>query len=260
MKELAIIMDKSIKKKITSRGHKLLKKEDYKHSMQAADQKESLMRSKLAGADMVVMKFGTNSLSSDSGICRNKIRRIANEVSRLMEGGKRVVIITSGAVAMGMEKNGLKERPESESELQDLAAEGQYSLMSVYEKEFKRYGIGVWQILLTHHNFQTQADKRNVIERIYNAFRKNKISILNTNDPVTKEELLPSGPHTFSDNDPLAALVAKFIHADALIIFSDSGNKGKGGGESKQRAIDLAKESGVEVVITSIEKMSNILR
>jgi glutamate 5-kinase len=161
---------------------------------------------------------------------------------------------------MGMEKNKLRKRPIAQSDLQDLAAEGQYSLMKLYEDAFKRYGLGVWQILLTHHNFQTQAEIRNVIERIGNAFRKNKIPILNTNDPVTKEELIPSGSHAFSDNDPLAALVAKHTHSDALIIFSDSGNLGTGGGDSKESAIKKAEEAGVIVLVKSIGDMRSIFR
>ena len=214
----------------------------------------------IANAELIVMKFGTNSITKGAWICRKRIRKIARVVAGLIEQGKEVVIITSGAVAVGLEKNRTRERPKAQSDLQDLAAEGQHGLMGIYEEAFKPYGIGVWQILLTHHNFKDNPEIRNVIERINNAFRKGKVPILNTNDPVTKEELLPTGSHAFSDNDPLAALVAKCKHADALVIFSDSGTQGKGGGESKQRATDIAKESGVDVLVTSIKNMDSIFR
>jgi glutamate 5-kinase len=212
----------------------------------------------IANAELIVMKFGTNSITKDAWICRKRIRKIARVVAGLMEQGKEIVIITSGAVAVGLEKNNTRERPKAQSDLQDLAAEGQHALMGIYEDAFRQYGIGVWQILLTHHNFQDNHEIREVVKRLNNSFGKGKVSILNTNDPVTKEELLPTGPHAFSDNDPLAALVAKCMHADALVIFSDSGTQGKGGGESKQRAIDLARESGVKVVVISIENINSI--
>ena len=217
-------------------------------------------RDSIANAELIVMKFGTNSITKNAWICRKRIRKIARVVAGLMEQGKEIVIITSGAVAVGLEKNHTRERPKAQSDLQDLAAEGQHGLMRIYEEAFRPYGIGVWQILLTHHNFKDNPEIRNVVERINNAFRKGKVPILNTNDPVTKEELLPTGAHAFSDNDPLAALVAKCKHADALVIFSDSGTQGKGGGGSKQKAIDTAEGAGVEVLVTSIENIDSIFR
>ena len=208
----------------------------------------------------MVIKIGSNSIADDFRLNKKIISLIAKTVSNLMDLGKRVAIVTSGAVVVGMEKNNLKNRPEDTDELQDLAAEGQHTLMTEYEKAFSRYNIGVWQILVTHHNFSTREERENITRRINRAFSKGKVPIINTNDPATKEELIPVTQYSFSDNDPLSAIVAKNVKADLLMIFSDKGNLGKGGVESKMKAINIATKGGAAVIISKIEEIIALIK
>jgi glutamate 5-kinase len=204
---------------------------------------EEILREKVTEAKTIVLKFGTNSITINNRVDDGKIEEIARIVKELRDLEKNVAIVSSGAVACGMEVNNIFERPKDVGELQDLAAEGQPILMEKYRRAFEKYKIGIWQLLLTHHNFSTRMERDNLIIRIRGAFEKGKIPIINTNDPVTKEELVPiNGEFSFTDNDPLAGLVARFIEADLLLIVSDPGKMGKGGEESKRRAIKIAKK------------------
>ena len=222
---------------------------------------EKIIRKKIADAKTIVLKFGTNSITKNNRVDDKKLREIARIVNELKNLNKNVVIVSSGAVACGMEINNISDRPKDVSELQDLAAEGQPILMEKYRKAFEKYKIGVWQLLLTHHNFSTAMERTNLIVRIKSAFEKGKIPIVNTNDPVTKEELVPiNGEFSFTDNDPLAALVAKFIEADLLLVVSDPGSLGKGGEKSKKKAAKIANSANCIFGICKFEEVNEFLK
>lgn len=222
---------------------------------------EEEFRKKILESKTIVLKFGTSSITTNNRIDEEKIEKIARLVSKLIDR-KNIVIVSSGAVACGMEENNLITRPSDVNELQDLAAEGQPILMEKYRKAFKKYdnNLSVWQILLTHHNFRSEAERMNLIARIKSAFKKRKIPIINTNDPVTNEELVPKDGISFTDNDPLSALVAKTIEADLLVIVSNPGNLGTGGKNSKIKAIKIAKSHPSMIVgICKFEELESFL-
>jgi glutamate 5-kinase len=222
---------------------------------------EDIIRKKIVKAKTIVLKFGTNSITNNNRVDDKKLEEIARIVKEMRNLEKNLVIVSSGAVACGMEVNNIFKRPKDVGELQDLAAEGQPILMEKYRRAFEKYKIGVWQLLLTHHNFSTNMERVNLIARIRSAFEKGKIPIINTNDPVTKEELVPvNGEFSFTDNDPLAGLVARFIEADLLLIVSNSGNLGSGGWKSKKKAIEIAKKSNCIVGICEFESVGEFLK
>ena len=234
-----------------------------KHEKKEIDEKIFTdFKTRIRASFTYVLKFGTNAITTNNRVDETKLDRIAALVKKMKDEGKNIVIITSGAIACGMEINKITEKPKDIDELQDLAAEGQILLMERYRKAFSKYNIGVWQILLTHHNFSTQKERTNVISRIERAWQRGKVPILNTNDPVTKEELLPvngKNQDTFSDNDPLAAIVTKNLGADCLVIVSDKGRLGSGGRNSKIRAIKIARKNGALVAICRFDNLAALL-
>jgi len=254
----------TLKNRISSVLHKMIKRNVDLHPqehLQNSNISEPLMKKSIADAKTIVLKFGTNAITTDNRIDEDKLDQMAAEVKLLKLAKKNVVIVTSGAVACGMEINNLQVRPVEVEELQLLSAEGQPLLMHKYKTAFSKYSLGVLQALATHHHFSTPQERENAINGLRLAFAKgNKIPIFNINDFFTKEELMPKfKDHTFTDNDPLAALVTKYLKADALVILSNAGNLGSGGGTSKKKAIDMATTSGAIVAICKFEDLHSAL-
>lgn len=164
----------------------------------------------------IVIKIGTNILTKDDSIDAGYVRRIAGQVDSLLKTGRQVVIVSSGAIGMGLGQlepenaKGIKMR-------QACAAIGQPLLMAEYRKSFLRYGITVAQVLLTAevlNNRKTYLNLRNSIETL---LELSVVPILNENDSVSTDEI----GSAFGDNDKLSALVASKIDADVLIMLSD---------------------------------------
>lgn len=141
------------------------------------------------------------------------------EMAELAENGHDFIIVSSGAVAAGMELQGLKERPTEVQELQLLSGIGQVRLMTYYKDLFREWGRSVAQVLLTHHNFASETE-RNTITQIIDAYMKRGvIPVVNENDMVDKEEF--EYQKSFSDNDILAALVSINVRVDLTVLLTD---------------------------------------
>lgn len=121
-----------------------------------------------------------------------------------------------------MEIEKLHKRPSELLKWQLLAGKGQPVLHETYRKFFEKHGIQTAQVLLTHHNFQTKEEEKNIEEVMNSYLKEGAIPIINTNDVVTKEEIMPTNSHgKFTDNDELAALVACALNVDLLLILTD---------------------------------------
>jgi len=165
----------------------------------------------------VVIKIGTNILTKDGGLDSAYVRQIAAQINGLLKSGRQVVIVTSGAIGMGVGQLNIAGKVQNIKMRQACAAIGQPLLMQEYRKSFLRYGVTVAQVLLTAevlNNRKTYLNLRNSIETL---LRLGTVPILNENDSVSTEEIGTA----FGDNDRLSALVASKIDADLLIILSD---------------------------------------
>jgi len=170
----------------------------------------------LAGVKRIVVKIGSNVLaSSQITLDDNVVERISADLSKVMDRGYHVVVVSSGAILAGRAKLGLKERPRLVSQKQAVAAVGQSTLIRTYEKHMERLGKRVAQILLTDGDMihrQRYINARNTIETLFNY---GVLPIINENDSVAIEEI------KFGDNDTLSAVVSQLVEADLLIILSD---------------------------------------
>lgn len=165
----------------------------------------------------IVIKLGTSTLTHKTG--RLNIRRMTNLIkvmADLQNSGKELIIVSSGAVGLGVGKLGLRERPSDTPTKQAAAAVGQCELMYLYDDLFDDYGIPVAQILLTNTIIENERRKNveNTFERLISM---GVIPIVNENDAVAIDEL----ELEIGENDSLSAIVAKFAKADLLIILSD---------------------------------------
>ncbi len=162
-----------------------------------------------------VVKIGSGILSSTEGIQEGRIKGLVRELADLHSRGKEIVVVSSGAVASGMTRLGLKERPKTIPEKQALAAVGQIKLMALYEKHFSRFEKNVAQVLLTHEDLANRQRYLNAKHTFQTLLDHAIIPVVNENDTVAVEEM------KFGDNDHLSALVATLLEADLLVILSD---------------------------------------
>ena len=167
-------------------------------------------------AKRIVVKVGTSTLTHETGLVN--IRRIESLVKVLADiknGGKDIILVSSGAIAVGMGKLGQKARPSDTPSKQAVAAIGQCELMYMYDKLFSSYNHTVAQVLLTRDVIEGEERKQNCVNAFERLLEMNAIPIVNENDTVSVEEI------EFGDNDTLSALVAVLTGADALVIMSD---------------------------------------
>lgn len=170
-----------------------------------------------ADAKRIVIKVGTSTLTTGSGIDRAYIEQLARQVAELCRQGRQPVIVSSGAIGMGMSKLSLAERPSEIPMRQACAAVGQPILMAEYSRCFEQFGILTAQVLLTAEVFNNRKSYLNLRNAIETLLRIPAVPILNENDSVSTDEI----GTTFGDNDRLSALVASKIDADLLIILTD---------------------------------------
>jgi glutamate 5-kinase len=163
----------------------------------------------------LVVKIGSQILSSGKGIEEGRIKELVRELATLHDQGKEMVVVTSGAVAAGMTRLGARERPKTIPQKQALAAVGQIKLMALYEKFFSRFEKQVAQVLLTHEDLANRRRYLNAKHTLKTLLGQRIIPIINENDTVAVEEM------QFGDNDQLSALVATLLGADLLIVLSD---------------------------------------
>ncbi len=249
--------------------------------------KMDFKRADLKDAHRIVIKVGTSTLTYETGkINFTRIDKLARIISDLSNQGKEVILVTSGAIGVGVDKLKLPERPKTIREKQAVAAVGQCELMHMYSKFFSEYGHTVAQILLTRDIMSDERCTKNVVNTFETLLEKGIVPVVNENDSVSIVELKVGQKDTFSENDTLSAIVSKLVRADLLIILSDidgfydcdprknpnskmlsvireitpeierfadgAGTKrGTGGMVTKLKAAKIATKAGVNVILTN---------
>jgi glutamate 5-kinase len=169
-------------------------------------------------AHTLVVKVGTRVLTHPDGqLNQERITQLAEEISQIQQTGRRVVLVSSGAVGAGMGLLRLTKRPSDIAHLQAIAAIGQMRLIETYDRVFRQYGRHAAQVLLTAEDVENRTRYLNVRNTLRTLLEYGAIPIINENDTVSVAELQT----TFGDNDRLAALVTTLIGAPLLVICSD---------------------------------------
>nr|WP_320146094.1 glutamate 5-kinase [uncultured Anaeromusa sp.] len=175
-----------------------------------------LNRENIGEAQRIVVKVGTSTLTHETGKLNFfRIERLVRELSDMVNQGKEIVLVSSGAVGAGMERLGLTEKPKTIPEKQAAAAVGQGVLLHVYEKIFAEYGQTVGQVLLTREDSVKRSRYVNSRNTLLQLLAMGVIPIINENDAVAVDEL------KIGDNDTLSAMVGTIVDADLIIILSD---------------------------------------
>ena len=175
-----------------------------------------MMRDRLKTAKRIVIKAGTSILTSGEGrISGKNLARLGRQITALMREHREVALVSSGAIAFGMEAARLPRRPKKMPRLQACAAMGQGKLMRAYDEHFASRGIATAQILLTRDGLEKRNRFLAARHTIDELFRMRVLPIVNENDTVATEEI------AFGDNDILSVHVAHMISADLLVLLSD---------------------------------------
>lgn len=175
--------------------------------------------SHITQAKRVVVKVGTSTLTYETGrLNLRRVEELCKVLCGLQNEGREVVLVTSGAVGVGMGKLGLHKHPEEIEQRQAIAAVGQCELMFMYDKFFGEYNHTVAQVLLTKDVVQDAVTKRNVENTFQTLLQRGIIPVVNENDSVATDELAGKN---FGDNDTLSATVATLTEADLLVILTD---------------------------------------
>jgi glutamate 5-kinase len=163
-----------------------------------------------------VVKVGSTLVTNQgAGLDATSIARWASQIAKLRQAGKDVVLVSSGAIAEGMQRLGWTRRPSAMHELQAAAAVGQMGLVQVYESCFRQHGLRTAQVLLTHADLADRQRYLNARSTLLTLLGLGIIPVINENDTVVTDEI------RFGDNDTLAALVTNLVEADCLIILTD---------------------------------------
>ena len=177
---------------------------------------KDIRRKILGKSRRIVVKVGSSILASvEKGLLYDVFSHLTKEISDLKRQGYEIVLVSSGAIAAGMEKLGYKTRPQAITQKQATAAVGQTRLMKIYEDYFSRYQQMVAQILLTHDDLSHRRRFLNARNTLLTLLELGIIPIINENDTVVVDEI------KFGDNDNLSALITNLIGADLLIILTD---------------------------------------
>lgn len=242
-----------------------------------------MVKSEGQHARRVVVKVGSSSISGDN---RAQIQPLV-DVLAAMHREVQVVLVTSGAIATGLPFVGLAERPRDLALQQAVAAVGQHALIVRYQQALDAHGITAGQVLLTSYDMDDPVSRKNAQRALDTLMDLDVLPIVNENDTVATQEI------HFGDNDHLAALVARLINAERLILLSDiealrtappdqpgseridfvdfgeslagvefgvsSSKVGSGGARTKVEAARLAAEAGVEVVVTATPLFAKLM-
>ncbi len=175
------------------------------------------MRTEITKAQRIVVKIGSSSLSDmqTEDIDFNKINQLAKILTRLRKAGKEIVLVSSGAQAVGKQVLALSEIPQSMGKKQALAAIGQAKLMMTYLNYFSGYNQNIAQILMTKETMSKERTRNNARNTFNELLAMGIIPIVNENDSVATYEI------EFGDNDHLSSFVVSLIEADLLILLSD---------------------------------------
>ncbi|MBO5459003.1 MAG: glutamate 5-kinase [Lachnospira sp.] len=243
----------------------------------------------------IVIKIGSSSLMHESTGRLNlmKIEKLVRILVDIKNSGREVVLVSSGAIAVGRNSIGLQEKPDDLPVKQACAAIGQAKLMMVYQKIFSEYNSLAAQVLLTKNTILNDVSRKNAENTFNELLKLGAVPIVNENDSVSTSEI--EQVQTFGDNDRLSAIVASIIGADLLILLSDidgmytddpkanpdaefisyverideklikmgkstsSSNVGTGGMAAKVAAAMIATNSGADMVITNGNRLENII-
>lgn len=174
------------------------------------------MKRDFSKAGRIVVKVGTSALTYETGKLNfYRIDRLARDLCDLKNRGKEVLLVSSGAIAAGVNRLHLPQKPNTVSGRQAMACVGQSALMELYNKCFADYGYNAGQFLLTKDVFDNAERKKNFQNTVEEMLKYNVIPVINENDSISIEEI------KFGDNDNLSSLVARLVHADLLILLSD---------------------------------------
>ncbi|HTN47964.1 MAG TPA: glutamate 5-kinase [Burkholderiaceae bacterium] len=170
----------------------------------------------LQRARRVVVKVGSSLVTNEGrGLDIAAIGRWTEQIAALCSAGKQIVVVSSGAVAEGMQRLGWSRRPQQIHELQAAAAVGQMGLAQAYEAQFRAFGLKSAQVLLTHADLADRARYLNARSTLFTLLQLGVVPVINENDTVVTDEI------KFGDNDTLAALVANLVEAEVLVILTD---------------------------------------
>ena len=246
------------------------------------------------GKQRIVVKVGTSTLTHSSGAADlRSIEHLVRTLSVLRGMGHEVILVSSGAIAVGIEKMKLKEKPRELRMKQAAAAVGQGQMMAMYDRIFSEYNQSVAQILLTGDDVEFENRAAHLSNTFSALLEMGIIPIVNENDSVSSAEIEDETHKVLGDNDRLSAIVARLCHADLLILLSDieglydanpkehpdaklihevreltpeimhmagdAGSwRGTGGMVTKLYAAKIAMEGGFDMVITNGKKLENI--
>lgn len=175
-----------------------------------------MIDSVLKNSKKIVIKIGSNTLSNEDGTINEEfLEELCLQIIQLIQMGKQVVIVTSGARIAGISRIGKWSRKEDMNYKQALCAIGQVELMVAYRNHFSDHGLHVGQLLLTREDFQDKTRTLNIRNTLFTLIDEGVVPIINENDTVSVEEI------KIGDNDTLAALSASLWNADLLILLSD---------------------------------------
>lgn len=247
----------------------------------------------LKDAEILVVKVGTSTLTYENGkVNLHRLEELCRTLSDLQNAGRKLVLVSSGAIGVGMGKLGLPKRPEETEKKQALAAVGQCELMFLYDKFFGEYNHTVAQVLLTADVVDFPRGRQNVQNTFGELLSMGVIPVVNENDTVETSEL--EGKN-FGDNDTLSAVVAGLCGAQGLVILTDidglydgdprtnpeakllhrveeitpeiqalaggaGSNRGTGGMATKLNAAKIATARGIPCAIISGENTDNLYR
>ncbi len=173
-------------------------------------------RQDISKARRWVVKVGSSLLTANGrGLDHELIAAWAEQITALRRRGAEVVLVSSGAVAEGMQRLGWTRRPHALFELQAAAAVGQMGLVQAYESCFKQHGVHTAQILLTHDDLANRQRYLNARSTLRTLLKLGVVPVVNENDTVAVDEI------RFGDNDTLAALVANLVEAEVLVLLTD---------------------------------------
>ena len=181
------------------------------------------MRTRVADSRRLVVKLGSNLFFNDSGvIALGRIFSFIEDIAAARVAGRQIIVVSSGAVALGADALKIKSANASLAQKQALAAIGQSRLMNLYEQGFAKYGLTAAQILLTEEDFSSRKRYLNLRHTLTTLLDMGVIPIINENDTVSTTELeLTDRSPSFGDNDKLSALVMSKLEATVLILLSD---------------------------------------
>jgi glutamate 5-kinase len=170
----------------------------------------------LRDARRIVVKVGSSLVTNEGrGLDEQAIGQWSQELAALVQQGRELIMVSSGAVAEGMKRLGWTSRPREIHELQAAAAVGQMGLVQMYETKLRECGVGSAQVLLTHADLADRERYLNARSTLLTLLQLGVVPVINENDTVVNDEI------KFGDNDTLGALVANLVEADALVILTD---------------------------------------